>query len=191
MNADAPAPPTRREALEAAGGAVRDARSTDRDAILAAQHVLREAEKAHDRAVHDAERRRLHHGAHDPGAAAAAVAAAHADRHGVAEARPLLDQLVGRLAEDEEVLDMVAGISAGHDGVLVATSRRVLFIAPRRTLDFPYAEVDGVKIRGRFFGARATITARGTRTVISGLSPVRACEIGELLHERIGRSVTV
>ena len=34
---------------------------------------------------------------------------------------------------------------------------------------------------------RATIVARGSKTVISGLSPVRAGEVAELLNERIGR----
>ena len=82
-------PPSRADALEAAAEAVRDARSTDRDAILEAQSVLRHAEKGHDRAVHDAEKR-LH--AEDTDAAQEALAAAHADRHGVAEARPLLDR---------------------------------------------------------------------------------------------------
>ncbi len=185
MSASTPDPPSRGEALDAAAEAVRGARTTDRDAILEAQHVLRHAEKAHDRAVHEAEKR-LRDGSADRGAAEEAFAAAHADRLGVAEARPLLDRVVGRLETEEEVLDMVAGISAGHDGVMVVTSRRVLFVAPRRTLDVPYDEVDAVKIRGRHFGARATIVARGAKNMISGLSPVRAAEIGELLEERVG-----
>jgi hypothetical protein len=186
MNASAPRPPSREAALQAAGGAVRAARSTDRDAILEARRVLRGAEKAHDRAVRVAEHRQRE-GEADDSAAAQAVAAAHAERRGVTDALPLLDRIVGRLEdEEEEVLDMVAGISAGHDGVLVVTSRRVLFVAPRRMLAVPYAEVEAVKVRGRYFGARATIAARGAKTVVSGLSPVRATEIGALMEERIG-----
>jgi len=185
MNGSTPTPPSRGEALDEAGEAARGARNTDRDAILEAQRVLRHAEKAHDRAVHDAERRLREH-TDDSGDAERVFAAAHADRLGVAEARPLLDRVVGRLETDEEVLDMVAGISAGHDGVMLVTSRRVLFMAPRWSLDVPYGEVEAVKIRGRYFGARATIVAHGKRTVISGLSPVRAAEIGELLVQRVG-----
>lgn len=176
-------PPSRADALEAAGEAVRDARSTDRDAILDAQRVLRHAEKAHDRAVRTAEKH-LHAEATD--AARQALAAAHADRQGVAEARPLLDRVVGRMDRDEEILDMAAGISAGHDGVLVVTGRRVLFVAPRRMVDVPHEEIEALRVRGRHLGTRVTIVARGSKCVISGLSRVRAAEIAELLSERIG-----
>jgi len=184
MSAGVPSPPSRDEAIEAAAEAVRDARTTDRDAILEAQYVLRHAEKAHDRAVRDAAKH-LHQDNTDTDAAKQELAAAHADRRWIAEARPLLDRVVGRLDGDEEVLDMVAGISAGHDGVMVLTSRRMLFVAPRRTLDVQYEEIKAVRIRGRHFGARVTIVARDTKNVISGLSPVRAAEIVELLNEQI------
>jgi hypothetical protein len=59
----------------------------------------------------------------------------------------------------------------------------VMFIAPRRTVDVPLSEVDAVRIRGRRFGARATITAHGDRTVVCGLSRVRAAAIAGLLVE--------
>jgi len=183
MSAGVPSPPSREQALEAAAEAVRDARSTDRDAILEAQRVLRHAEKIHDHAVRVATKR-LHQDGTD---AAQQLAAAHADRRSMAEARPLLDRVVGRLDGDEEVLDMVAGIAAGHDGVLLVTNSRALFVAPRRTLDIPHDEITAVRIRGRHFGARVTIVARDTKHVISGLSPVRAAEIVELLNERIGQ----
>ena len=183
MSAGVPSPPSREQALEAAADAVRDALSTDRDAILEAQRVLRHAEKIHDHAVRVATKR-LHQDGTD---AAQQLAAAHADRRSMAEARPLLDRVVGRLDGDEEVLDMVAGIAAGHDGVLLVTNSRALFVAPRRTLDIPHDEITAVRIRGRHFGARVTIVARDTKHVISGLSPVRAAEIVELLNERIGQ----
>ena len=186
MSAGVPGPPSRKEALQAAAEAVRDARTTDRDAILEAQRVLRHAEKDHDRAVRAAAKR-LQREDTDADTAAQALAAAHADRRWMAEARPLLDRVVGRLDEDEEVLDMVAGIAAGHDGVMLVTSRRVLFVAPRRTLDLPYEEIEAVRIRGRHFGARVTIVARGSRNVVSGLSPVHAAEIVELMNQRLGR----
>jgi hypothetical protein len=184
--AGVPEPPSRNAAIDEAGKAVRDARYTDRDAILEARRVLRDAEKAHDRAVRRAAKR-LHDEERDSNGAEKAFAVAHADRQGMNEARPLLERVVGHLDDSEEVLDMVSGISAGHDGVMVVTSRRVLFVAPRRTLDVAYEDVEALKIRGRHFGARATIVARGSKTVISGLSPVRAGEVAELLNERIGR----
>jgi hypothetical protein len=188
MSAGAPSPPSREDALEAAAEAVRRARTTDRDAILEAQRVLRNAEKVHDRAVREAAKR-LHRADHGTDTAQQELAAAHADRQWMAQARPLLDRVVGRLVGDEEVLDMVAGIAAGHDGVMLITNRRVLFVAPRRTLDLPYEEISAVRIRGRHFGARVTLVARDTKNVISGLSPTRAAEIVDLLNELIGRHI--
>jgi hypothetical protein len=180
MSAGVPSPPSREEAIEAAAEAVRDARTTDRDAILEARRVLRHAEKVHDQAVRGAAKCLRQN---NTDTAKQELAAAHADRQWMAEARPLLDRVVGRLDGDEEVLDMVAGIAAGHDGVMLVTSRRVLFVAPRRTLDVPYEEIKAVSIRGRHFGARVTIVARDTKNVISGLSPVRAAEIVEILND--------
>jgi len=165
---------------------VREARTTDRNAILEARRVLRHVEKVHDRAVRNAARR-LHEDNSDTDAAQLQFAAAHADRRGVAEARPLLDRILGRLDGEEEVLDMVAGISAGHDGVMVVTTRRVLFAAPDLTLDVPFEKIEVVTVRGRHFGARITIVARGATSVIGGLSPVRAAGIKGLLNERIDR----
>jgi hypothetical protein len=184
MTAGVPSPPSREEALEAAAEAVRDARATERDAILEAQRVLRHAEKAHDRAVRDAAKR-LRRDNTDTDTAKQELAAAHADRQWIAEARLLLDRVSGLLDGDEEVLDIVAGIAAGHDGVLLVTNRRVLFVAPRWTLGIPYEEIKAVNIRGRHFGAKVTILARDTKNVIGGLSPVRAAEIAELLNEQI------
>jgi Bacterial PH domain len=184
MSAGVPSPPSPEEAIDAAAEAVRDARTTDRDAILEAQRVLRHAEKVHDQAVRDAAKR-LHQDNTDTDAAKQELAAARADRRWIAEARPLLDRVVGRLDGDEEVLDMIAGIAAGHDGVMVVTTRRVLFVAPRRTIDVPYEEIRAMRIRGRHFGARVTIVARDTKNVIGGLSPVRAAEIAELLNQQI------
>ena len=183
MSAGVPSPPSREEVLEAAAEAARDTRSTDRDAILEAQRVLRHAEKAHDRAVREAQKH-LRAAKSDTGPAQRELAAAHADRQNMAEARRLLDRVVGRLDANEEVLDLVAGISAGHDGVILLTSRRLLFIAPRRTLDVPYEDIEAVRIRGRHFGTRMTIVARGANNVISGLSPVRAANIAEVLNAK-------
>ena len=59
----------------------------------------------------------------------------HAPR--VEETRALIHRLSELVDEEEDVIDMAPGISAGHDGVLVATDRRLLFISVRRTLSFP------------------------------------------------------
>src|SRR5215212_2947561 len=164
MAAGVPSPPNREEALEAAAEVVRDARATERDA---AKRLRRDDTDT------------------DTATAKQELAAAHADRQWIAEVRLLLDRVIGRLDGDEEVLDIVAGIAAGHDGVLLVTNRRVLFVAPRWTVDVPYGEIKAVSTLGRHFGARVTILARDIKNVIGGLSPVRAAEIAELLNEQM------
>jgi hypothetical protein len=83
------------------------------------------------------------------------------------------------------VIDMAPGISAGHDGVLVATDRRLLFISVRRTLSFPYEQVSLVAVKGKWFGARLAVSATGGKGVISGIAPGHAAEIADLVRSRI------
>jgi len=109
----------------------------------------------------------------------------HADRQAIEETRALMHML-GDLVEDgEDVLDMAPGISAGHDGVLVATDRRLLFIALRRTLAFPYEGLSKVAVRGKWFGARLALSTDSGTGVISGISPRHAAEIADLVRSRI------
>jgi len=107
------------------------------------------SQRRNDTPIEAHRRRRLRHqdGTGTDAAQQQQLAAAHADRRSMAEARPLLDRVVGRLDGDEEVLDMVAGLAAGHDGVLLVTNRRALFAAPRRTLVIPHDEITAVRIR--------------------------------------------
>jgi Bacterial PH domain len=273
MPGGVPPPPRTGPALEAAANAIRDAQSSDRDEILEAQRALRQAEKAHDRAIDEARRdlaaarslrplvafghrlmlyedrlstpagnrplspdvtatvtaggarrRGLELVVEGPGwrevvhcggryekahelaravertardapalqqrrraeieAAERRLALAIADRRGVEQARPLLRRLAALLEDDEDALDMTPGVCAGHDGVVVATDRRLLFIAPRRRSAVRYAEVSWLSVRGRWFGTRLTLSTAGGKTAISGLAPRRARQIGELIRER-------
>ena len=119
------------------------------------------------------------------------LGAAQADRRAVQEARALIHRLSDLVDEDEDVIDMAPGISAGHDGVLVATDRRLLFISVRRTLSLPYEEVSSVSVRGKWFGARLALSTPTGKGVISGLAPRHAAEIADVVRSRIGETTAV
>jgi len=70
---------------------------------------------------------------------------AQADRRAVQETSALIQQLSDLVHQDEDVIDMAPGISAGHDGVLVAT------LAPRHA-----AEIADL-IRSRIGGEAASV----------------------------------
>jgi len=181
--------PSRREALDAAGRALRDAQRADRDEIRTAQNTLRRAAQAHRAAVQEA-RQRLDaaRGAQEGAVveeAERALAEALTAQRGVEEARPLLHRPPELLAEDETVLDMAPGISAGHDGILVATDRQVLFLSLRRTLAHPYADVRSVTAKGRWLGARLVVVTAHDRLVVSGLHPDRAADVAAIVREHL------
>jgi len=184
--------PSRREALDAAGRALRDAQRADRDEIRTAQSSLRQAAQAHHGAVQEA-RQRLDaaRGTQEaPGGAGVeeaerALAEALAAQRGVEEARPLLHRLPELVAEDETVLDMAPGISAGHDGIVVATDRQVLFLSLRRTVAHPYADVRAVAAKGRWLGARLVVATARDRLVVSGLHPDRAADVAAVIREHL------
>ena len=118
------------------------------------------------------------------------LGSAQADRRAVQETRALVHKLDDLVDEGEDVIDMAPGISAGHDGVLVATDRRLLFISVRRTLSFPYEEVTSVGLKGRLFGARLAVSTPAGKGVVSGLAPWHAAEIADLVRSRIGADAT-
>jgi hypothetical protein len=113
------------------------------------------------------------------------LAGAWADRRAVEETRALIRTLSELVRDDEDVIDMAPGISAGHDGVLVATDRRLLFIAVRRTLSFPYEQISSVAVKGKWFGARLAVSTTSGNGAISGIAPGHAAEIADLVRSRI------
>jgi hypothetical protein len=275
MAADVPPPSlTKRAALDAAARAVRDAQRTDRDELLAAQHVVRRAGRVRDAAVDDARRRldaarhgprlagyrgltvyetQLHgrRGVHEleanttvrvaarrrrlyrdavltvegPGwneelaapererarlddlaatieaaareadaarartreavaAAERALGAARADRHGVEQARRLLRRLADLVPPGQALLDMAPAVHAGHDGIVIATEDRVLFVALRDTVTCPYGDVLRVAVKGRWLPARLVLGTTGGTVVFAALAPSRAAELGEVIRAR-------
>jgi Bacterial PH domain len=113
------------------------------------------------------------------------LAGAWADRRAVEETRALIRRLSELVHDDEDVIDVAPGISAGHDGVLVATDRRLLFISVRRTLSFPYEQISSLRVTGKWFGARLAVSTTGGKSVIGGIAPGHAAEIAELVRSRI------
>jgi Bacterial PH domain len=109
-----------------------------------------------------------------------------ADRRAVQETRALIHQLSDLVREDEDVIDMAPGVSAGHDGVLVVTDRRLLFISVRRTFSLPYEQISSVGLKGKWFGTRLALSTPTGRGVVSGLAPRHAAEIADLVRSRIG-----
>ena len=113
------------------------------------------------------------------------LAGAWADRRAVEETRALIHRLNELVNEDEDVIDIAPGISAGHDGVLVATDWRLLFVSVRRTLSFPYAQVSSVDVKGKWFGARLVVSTTDGNVVIAGIAAGHAAEIAELVRSGI------
>ena len=113
------------------------------------------------------------------------LAGAWADRRAVEETRALIRTLSELVRDDEDVIDMAAGISAGHDGVLVVTDRRLLFISVRWTISFPYEQVSSVGVKGKWFGARLAVSTTSGNGAISGIAPGHAAEIADLVRSRL------
>jgi Bacterial PH domain len=122
-----------------------------------------------------------------PGSEAAEgrLAAARVERLGIEEARPLLERIAALSENDERVLDMAPGISTGHDGVLVVTDRRLLFVGLRHTLRLPYDAIRDIAVRGRRFGTRLIVSTPSGRSIVSGIAPRHAAEIADLARRHI------
>jgi hypothetical protein len=122
----------------------------------------------------------------DMKAAEGRLAGARLERLGIEEAKPLLDRLTELTEDGERVLDMAPGISTGHDGVLVVTDRRLLFVGLRHRLSLAYDGITAVAAGGKWFGARLIISTPTGKSVVSGLPARHAVEIAELARQQVG-----
>src|SRR5665809_44008 len=110
------------------------------------------------------------------------VAAATLDRSSVQRTRELIHKLGELCDEEEDVLDMAPALSAGHDGVLVATDRRLLFVSMRRTLTFGYGDISSVAARGRWLGTRLTVSTSTAKGVFGRLERSHAPALEALVR---------
>jgi hypothetical protein len=113
------------------------------------------------------------------------LAVARTELLAVAQAKPLIDRVAELADPGERVLDLAPGISTGHDGVLIVTDRRLLFVGLRHQFLLPYAHITALHAGGRWFGARLTVsTDDGGKFVVSGLPARHAAELAELAREQ-------
>jgi Bacterial PH domain len=154
------------------------------------EEELRRLARAIERAARDAQSPRRERQPQTD-AAEGRLAAARVERLGIEEAKPLLDRLTDLTAEGERVLDMAPGISTGHDGVLVITDRRLLFVGLRHKLQLPYDRIASVATSGKLFRANLIVSTATGKTVIGGLDPSHAAEIAAFTRRRIPDRSTI
>lgn len=178
---------SKREAVETAASGLRERQRAESGQLAAAESALRRADRERDRARRKARGRLRSRGsAHSdvtdtPGKTEPAAARTLA----MSETRSVLGELSDRLEEGEDALDMAAAVHAGHDGVLVATDRRLVFVAPRRRLSLAYDDLESVHVRGhRWSGTRLTVRSAEGRTTFSAIRPSHAKELAELVRGR-------
>jgi len=172
---------SKRDAVETASRALRERQRAESGQLAAAESALRRADR-------DREARGRQHARPD-GAGLPNTAEDSEGAGGrslaMAETRSVLAELGDRLETDEDALDMAAAVHAGHDGVLVATDRRLMFVAPRRRLSLAYDDVESVHVRGhRWSGTRLTVRSAEGRTTFSAIRPSHARELAELVRGR-------
>lgn len=184
----------KQDAVEVAADSLRDGRRPRAGQLAEAERSLRKADREDDRALRRARRPRL---ARRSAPSSSQETEVEADgvgegRHrsrAIAETRATLGDLGDLLDDREEILDMAAGINAGHDGVLVVTDRRLLFLAPRRTLSLSHEDIARVETRGRrWLGTRIAVFSAEGRATFSGIRPRHASDLAELLNERSAAS---
>ncbi len=181
----------KRDAVEAAARPLRDGRRPEAGQLAEAERALRKADREDDRALRKRRAQRLSpSSSRDAGAEADGMGEAGHRSRAIAETRTFLGDLGDLLADGEEILDMAAGVNAGHDGVLVVTDGRLIFVAPRRTLSLRHEDIARVEMRGRrWLGTRIAVFSPDGRATFSGLRPHHASELAELLDERSGVGV--
>lgn len=151
---------------------------------------LRRLARAIERAAGDAESVRTERQP-ETDAAEGRLAAAQVERLGIEDVKPLLDRLTELTEEGERVLDMAPGISTGHDGVLVVTDRRLLFVGLRHQLALPYHRIASIAASGRWFRANLIVSTVSEKTVVGGLDPSHAKEIAAFARRRIAGSSAI
>ena len=101
-----------------------------------------------------------------------------------------LELLPDRLEEGESVVTLCEGVKGLRAGLLVATDRRVIFVAKIRGetwLEFAYGEIDSVAGKTGITDSSVTIEARGETYEFGGIAPKeRTMEIVAEIEARRG-----
>ena len=179
---------SKRNAVEAAARPLRVRQRAESSQLAAAESALRRADREHDRALRKARGRplarprRSEAGELEP--ESGQTGADGPRTRAITDTRTVLGELGDLVEESEEVLDMAAGINSGHDGVIVVTDRRLVFIAPRRKLSLRHDKIVSVEVRGRRLGTRIVVSLPEGRTTFSGIRQRHANDLAELVRER-------
>lgn len=93
------------------------------------------------------------------------------------------------LWEDEVPESMATGRYANHDGLLVATHKRAIFIHKglfsRTVKDFPYGRISSVEYREGFFSANLSIHLAGTKARVGHMRKGEVRSFAEHLRRHV------
>jgi len=96
-----------------------------------------------------------------------------------------------RLEYDEQVVTLCEAMKGLRAGLLVATTRRVIFFARIRGetwLEFDYETISRVEGKASLIDSTVTLEARGEEITFSGIAPrERAPELASAVEDRLPR----
>lgn len=109
--------------------------------------------------------------------------------------RKELKKLPGMLHESEQVLNLVQGEYEGHQGLIVATDRRVMFINEGMVRsdreDFPYERISSVQCSTGMISGKLILFASGNKAEIANVMPKQqANTLADLIRHRIAPGAT-
>lgn len=106
-------------------------------------------------------------------------------------------ELTKIIRDEEDIEDMLQGRHNNKQGILVATSKRILFINKGvvyglTVLDFSYDKMTSIDYTTGILEGKLTLYATGNATIIDNVIPKkRVREFGENIRSKLGKSSNV
>jgi zinc protease len=104
-----------------------------------------------------------------------------------------LELLPERLEEDEAPLAFLSTTKGLRAGLLVATDRRVIFferIVRETWLEWPYEQIQGIEVKGVFWGTELRLRANGEETTFGEIKRPDAERFAAIARERLRQRQT-